>query len=237
MNVYPDKGWAIQDNQDYAEGTGALRIEYAENYAGDPTNDFQISWYTSTALDLRASTIGASEASISFWIWIGKDTPTSRVASIKFSTEYNIHEFEHVIPPLATYNIGWNQVIIPQTAFIESNTTSTTPDWSDINWIQIYAACYPDTTPTDILFDDLRLIEYIPPPPLLPPGVGQIDSFDDITEWSVCPSGVMAQGLVTGGDPVKKGTGSLIADYTPYSSDTYTFSKDVSPIFYSWCWL
>ena len=62
----------------------------------------------------------------------------------------------------------------------------------------------------------------------------QIDSFDDISGWSVWPENVIAQGTVAGGDPVKEGTGSLIADYTPESSgDNYYISKYITPLDFS----
>jgi len=229
LSIYPDNGWVVQDNLEYVEGTGSMRIEFEDNYPGDPADNIYINWYPSGGVDLSPSVIGVSDAAISIWLWIGKESVTARLHSIKFATSYYNSEFEYVLSN-TTYDIGWNQVIIPQEDFHESSTTTVTPDWSDITWIQIQATCANDSTPTDVLFDNLRLVEYVPPPPPPPPGqIGQIDSFDDISDWNVSPTGVMAQGTVAGGDPVKESTGSLIADYTPYSSDFYTFSKDISP--------
>lgn len=236
LSIWPDKGWVVQGTSGagdpVTEGTGAMLIEYADNYAADPTGTFYINWNPASALDLSPATIGAEHAAISLWIWVGKDDiATARLHSIKLATTFYNSEFEYVIQPSnKIYDIGWNQVVIPQDDFINSSTTITDPDWANITWIQITATAYNDSAPTDVLFDDMRLVEHFPPPPPPPPGqIGQIDSFDDITGWNSTPPGVALQGTSGGGDPVKEGNGSLIADYTPYSTDAYTFAKSVSP--------
>ena len=144
------------------EGVGSLIANY--------TSPIDLSGYfiskTCPSMDLSPAAIGATEAAISLWMWIGKNTMTVRMTRIKLASEYYNSEFTYeLLPWNKTYPIGWHQVIIPQSHFVESTTSTVTPDWSNITYILITTSPYPDGTPTDIAFDDLRLIVHVTPQP------------------------------------------------------------------------
>jgi hypothetical protein len=130
------------------EGTGSLVADYTP-YGSD---NYYINRYVS--LDLSPAVIGASEAAISLWMWIGKMTVTARLDWLCFETSPG-HHFEYDPQPWNyTLPIGWNQLLIAQSSF----TVAGSPDWSNITNIRIFTSAYNDNTPTDVVFDDLQLV-------------------------------------------------------------------------------
>jgi hypothetical protein len=171
LSVWPDNGWVVQGTapgDPVYEGDGSLRVAYEGNFDPDPNGELSdpssfFNWYPSIPLDLSGSVIGGdpNNTAISFWMWVGKDTLTARVVEVKFSTAYYNSEFEYIFPD-TTYDIGWNQVVIPLNDFGTSSSTITDPTWSSIEYIAIHTSSDPDDTPTDVLIDDMRLIAYTP---------------------------------------------------------------------------
>lgn len=130
------------------EGTGSLVADYTP-YSSD-------NYYLNKAvsLDLSPSVIGASEAAISLWMWIGKTTVTARLDWLIFETSPGNH-FEYDPQPWNyTLPIGWNQIVVAQSNF----TVTGSPDWSNITNIRFSTTAYNDTIPTDAVFDDMQLV-------------------------------------------------------------------------------
>jgi hypothetical protein len=169
LSIWPLAGWVGQGTSPgdpVYEGDGSLKVDYEGNFNPDPNFsdhivDWYFNWYPPLSLDLDGSVIGGdpNNTAISFWMWVGKDTLTARVVDIKFSTAYYNSEFEYIFPD-TTYDIGWNQVLIPLNDFGTSSSTVTDPTWSSIEWIAIHTSSDPDVTPTDVVIDDMRLVSF-----------------------------------------------------------------------------
>ena len=129
------------------EGTGSLKAEY-EPFVNDAM------YYNKTlpvALDLSAEYAAGGAVSIMMFVEDAGDH--AAITQLKMSTAYYSSEFLWDAAWGATYDAGWNELLIPLADFGVSGTSTSTPTWSNITRIELVTGAYPETQPTDVFID------------------------------------------------------------------------------------
>ena len=124
-----------------------------------------------TPIDISAE--AASGGAVSIMMHVDTDEDSAALSFMKLSTAYYTSEWLWTEKGGGefgsngqTYDIGWNEVIIPLADFIESSTNTDTPDWSNITRIELGTSSGGgwSTNPTDVVFDNWMVIGVVPEP-------------------------------------------------------------------------
>ena len=158
------------DDPVYA-GTGS-GVVYHDDQSWDPWGtDSYLSKTLAAPLDLSAEAAGPNPR-VSIMMHVSTAEDNAAISFLKLSSQYYHSEFIWTEQGGGvfgsggqTYDVGWNEIIIPLGDFIESSTTSITPDWGNITRIEIGTSSgYPNVVmPTDVVFDNL-MISGVPEP-------------------------------------------------------------------------
>ena len=135
------------------EGSGSMVVDYTP-FIGD---GIYMNKDLPASLDLSAEAAAGGHVSIMMYVEAAGDH--AAITSLKLSTAYYNSEFIWDAAWGATYDAGWNELIIPLADFVESGSTVPgTADWGNINRIEMVTGAYPDGAPTDVTVDAWQVV-------------------------------------------------------------------------------
>jgi hypothetical protein len=134
------------------EGTGSMVVDYT------PMHGDNIYMNKDLAASLDISAAAAAGGWVSIMMHVENAGDHAALTSLKLSTSYYHSEYQWNAAYTATYDAGWNELIIPLADFNMTGTSSVTPDWGNINRIEMSTGAYPDGSPTDVTLDNWQVV-------------------------------------------------------------------------------
>jgi hypothetical protein len=164
ISWYDDRatGYMLQEVNEVHEGTGSMRIAFA-NYPGknpSETRDISVQFGLVPALDFNDI---YKNWAITVWVWRDPAGDSDVQEIILFDGKGN--SGRHIVSPPAT--AGWQKITANVADFLWENDTSgvciATDTIKNITAIELWASCsdWPDVNNSDIYWDDLRLEEAV----------------------------------------------------------------------------
>lgn len=129
------------------EGTGSMVIDYTP-MIGDGI------YLKREGMSLDLSAEAAAGGAVSIMMYVEEAGDHAAITMLKMATAYYHSEFQWDAAWGATYNAGWNELVIPLADFSKSGSSSSDPTWSNITRIDLVTGAYPDPSPTDIIIDN-----------------------------------------------------------------------------------
>jgi len=164
ISWYDDRatGYMLQEVNEVNEGTGSMRIAFANYPGNNPSETQNISVHLGLVPALDFNDIYKNWA-ITVWVWRDPAGDSDVQEIILFDGKGN--GGRHIVSPPAT--AGWQKITANVADFLWENDTSgvcIAPDTiENITAIELWASCSegPNVTNSDIYWDDLRLEEAV----------------------------------------------------------------------------
>jgi len=134
------------------EGNGSMVVDYTP-FIGD---GIYLNKDLPASLDLSAEAAAGGHVSIMMHVEAAGDH--AAITQLKLSTAYYNQEFVWDAAWGATYDAGWNELIIPLADFADAGAGGGNADWGDINRIELVTGAYPDGAPTDVTVDAWQVV-------------------------------------------------------------------------------
>jgi hypothetical protein len=134
------------------EGTGSMVVDYTP-MIGD---GIYMNRDLPASMDFSAA--AAAGGWVSIMMHVEEAGDHAAITMLKMSTSYYHSEYQWDATWGATYDAGWNELIIPLADFNMTASSSITPDWSNINRIELVTGAYPDGSPTDVFVDNWQVV-------------------------------------------------------------------------------